>query len=99
MLPDFSRNLTEKMLTYALGRGVEPYDRPVVQGITTRLAASGYGFRTLVNQVVESLPFQARRGEAVPSGQPGNKPAAAQRPVRDETLIKRFFHLMSSLVP
>ena len=67
MLPDFSRCLTEKMLTYALGRGLEPYDRPTVQGITKRLAASGYGFRTLVNEVVRSLPFQSRHGEAVPS--------------------------------
>ena len=65
MLPDFSRNLTEKMVTYALGRGLQPYDAPVVRGITKNLAASGYGFRTLVNQVVESLPFQARRGEAI----------------------------------
>jgi len=67
MLPDFSRNLTEKMLTYALGRGIQPYDAPVVQGITKKLAASGYGFRTLVNEVVESLPFQSRRGEALKS--------------------------------
>jgi mono/diheme cytochrome c family protein len=101
MMPDFSRNLTEKMLTYALGRGVEPYDKPVVQGITKRLAASGYGFRTLVNQVVESLPFQARRGEAVPPGQSdakaGTAPAAmhhAEPAEGKEPLIKRFFHLV-----
>ena len=69
MLPDFSRCLTEKMLTYALGRGLERYDRLTVQAITKRLGASGYGFRTLVNEVVRSLPFQSRRGEAVtPAG-------------------------------
>ncbi len=67
MIPEFARCLTEKMLTYALGRGLERYDRPTVQAITKRLAASGYGFRTLVNEVVRSLPFQSRRGEAVPS--------------------------------
>jgi hypothetical protein len=78
MLPDFSRNLTEKMLTYALGRGMQPYDAPVVQGITKKLAASGYGFRTLVNEVVDSLPFQARRGEGVPSGLGAIAPNAAK---------------------
>ena len=67
MLPDFARCLTEKMLTYSLGRGLERYDRPTVQAITKQLAASGYGLRTLVNEVVRSLPFQSRRGEAVPS--------------------------------
>jgi hypothetical protein len=53
------------MLIYALGRGLERYDRPTVQAITKKLAAEGYGFRTLVHEVVRSLPFQARRGEAV----------------------------------
>jgi mono/diheme cytochrome c family protein len=64
MLPDFSRCLTEKMLTYALGRGLAAYDRPTVRAITTRLAASGYGLQTLVHEVVRSLPFQSRRAEA-----------------------------------
>jgi hypothetical protein len=67
MLPDFSRCLTQKMLTYALGRGLERYDRVTVQGIDKRLAASGYGFQTLVDEVVRSLPFQSRRGEGVPA--------------------------------
>src|SRR5262249_35897779 len=66
MLPDFARCLTEKMLTYSLGRGVERYDKRTVQGITTKLADSGYGFQTLVREVIQSLPFQSRRGEAVP---------------------------------
>jgi len=65
MLPDFARCLTEKMLTYALGRGLERYDRATVRSITTRLESSGYGFQTLVTEVVRSLPFQSRRGEAV----------------------------------
>jgi hypothetical protein len=64
-LPEFSRTLTEKLLIYALGRGLERYDRPTVRNITTRVAASGYGFQTLVREVVRSLPFQSRRGEAV----------------------------------
>jgi mono/diheme cytochrome c family protein len=64
-LPEFSRTLTQKLLTYALGRGLERYDRPTVRDITTKVAASGYGFQTLVREVVRSLPFQSRRGEAV----------------------------------
>jgi hypothetical protein len=64
MLPDFSRALTEKMLIYSLGRGLERYDRPTVQAITAQLAESGYGFQTLIGEVVKSLPFQSRRAEA-----------------------------------
>jgi hypothetical protein len=62
-LPEFSRTLTEKLLVYALGRGLERYDRPTIREITTRVAASGYGFQTMVREVVRSLPFQSRRGE------------------------------------
>jgi mono/diheme cytochrome c family protein len=62
-LPDFARCLTEKLLTYALGRGLQPYDKPAVREITARLAASGYGLQSLVYGVVHSLPFQERREE------------------------------------
>ena len=65
--PEFCRTLTEKLLIYALGRGLERFDKPTVRDITTRVAASGYGFQTLVREVVRSLPFQSRRGEAVPT--------------------------------
>lgn len=65
MLPQFSRALTEKMLTYSLGRGLERYDRRTVQGITRRLGEQGYGLQTLVLEVVRSLPFQSRRAESV----------------------------------
>jgi hypothetical protein len=67
MLPQFSRALTEKMLTYSLGRGLERYDRRTVQGITRRLGEQGYGLQTLVQEVVRSLPFQSRRAETVES--------------------------------
>jgi mono/diheme cytochrome c family protein len=65
MLPDVSRSLTEKMLTYALGRGLERYDKPTVRAITARLAAKGNGLKTLVHEIVNSLPFQSRRAERV----------------------------------
>jgi hypothetical protein len=63
-LPDFARCLTGKMLTYALGRGLERYDRRTVNDITRKLETSGYQFQTLIYEVTKSLPFQSRRGEA-----------------------------------
>lgn len=60
----FARCLAEKMLTYALGRGLERYDRPAVNLICRRLAADGYRFSDLVDGIVESLPFDMRHGEA-----------------------------------
>jgi hypothetical protein len=62
-LPEFTRNLTEKMLTYALGRGMESYDRLIIREIVDRMQQSGYRAQTLVREIVHSLPFQARRGQ------------------------------------
>ncbi len=66
-LDRFTKGLTEKMLTYALGRGVERYDRKTVEDINRKLAAEGYRFQTLIHEIVRSLPFQSRRGEFVQS--------------------------------
>ncbi|MBT5710673.1 DUF1592 domain-containing protein [Candidatus Poribacteria bacterium] len=60
----FARCLTEKMLTYALGRGTESYDRPVVERIVGTLEANEYRFSTLVAEIVKSDPFRKRRGAA-----------------------------------
>jgi hypothetical protein len=65
-LSEFSRCLIEKLLTYALGRGLERYDRRTVDRLNRDLAAAGYGLQTLIHEVVGSLPFQSRRGEAAP---------------------------------
>ena len=59
----FARCLAEKMLTYALGRGLERYDKPAVNLICRRLAASDYHFSSLVLEIVRSLPFEERHGE------------------------------------
>lgn len=58
----FARCLTEKMLTYALGRGVEYYDRPTIERIVAALAANDYKFSVLVTGIVKSDPFTKRRG-------------------------------------
>jgi hypothetical protein len=59
----FSRNLTEKMLTYALGRGLKYYDRCAVDEILVSLENDHYKFSRLVLGVVNSAPFRMRRGD------------------------------------
>ncbi|HEY2343155.1 MAG TPA: DUF1592 domain-containing protein [Chthoniobacteraceae bacterium] len=59
---DFVRCLTEKMLTYALGRGLDYYDDPTVERIQRALAAKGDKFSALVTEIVESPAFRMRRG-------------------------------------
>jgi mono/diheme cytochrome c family protein len=62
----FSRCLTTKLLTYALGRGLERYDKRTVKLIASRLPEHGYTFSGLVLEIVNSLPFQMRRGAPAP---------------------------------
>lgn len=57
----FATGLTEKLLTYALGRGLERYDRPTVKGIVAQAATQDYRFSSLALGIVQSLPFQYRR--------------------------------------
>ncbi|MFM7103068.1 MAG: DUF1592 domain-containing protein, partial [Verrucomicrobiota bacterium] len=65
---DFLRCLTEKLFTYALGRGLEYYDRPAVAAAMARARQGGLRFSELILGVVESVPFQQRRGEGEPPG-------------------------------
>jgi mono/diheme cytochrome c family protein len=58
---DFVRTATEKLLTYALGRGVEYYDNPATRAIAREAAREDYRFSALVLAVVKSKPFQMRR--------------------------------------
>ena len=60
----FARCLSEKMLTYALGRGLEHYDRCAVDDIAKSLAKNHYRFLALITAVVKSTPFETRRGDA-----------------------------------
>jgi hypothetical protein len=57
----FLQTLSEKLLTYALGRGVEYYDMPAVRGILRDAAATDYSFSSIVMGIVRSAPFQLRR--------------------------------------
>jgi hypothetical protein len=57
----FVRTFTEKLLMYALGRGIESYDAPVVREILRRAAPDDYRWSSLITGVVQSTPFQMRR--------------------------------------
>jgi hypothetical protein len=57
---NFVGTMTEKLLIYALGRGVESYDRPAVRRIVRDASRDGYRFSSLVRGIVHSTPFQMR---------------------------------------
>jgi hypothetical protein len=59
----FAGTLTEKLLTYALGRGVEPYDAPAVRRILREARAKDFRFSSLVLGIANSTPFQMRRSQ------------------------------------
>ena len=56
----FVRTMTEKMLTYALGRGLEYYDLPTVRSIARDAASQNNRFSSLVLGIVRSTPFQMK---------------------------------------
>lgn len=58
----FVRTVTEKMLTYALGRGLQFFDQPVVDKIVEAVEQQNYRFSALVVEVARSMPFRMRRG-------------------------------------
>jgi hypothetical protein len=57
----FVGTLTEKLLTYALGRPLEYYDMPVVRGIVERAARNDYHFSSLITGIVNSEPFEMKK--------------------------------------
>jgi hypothetical protein len=59
----FIRTLTEKLLTYALGRGMEYYDMPAVRAIDREAARNNNRFSSFIVGIVKSVPFQMRRAE------------------------------------
>ena len=59
----FTTNLTQKLLTYALARGAEPFDMPAVRIIARNAAKNDYRWSSLIVGIVKSTPFQMRRAE------------------------------------
>ena len=72
--------LTEKVLTYALGRGLDYYDVETVDRIVDRLEKNDGRFSSLLSGVIESAPFQERRNRIDPDAKPPAR-AQANRPV------------------
>ena len=63
--PDqFVDTMTEKLLTYALGRGLEYYDMPVVRDIVHDAASNNYRFSSLVMGIVKSVAFEMKKSQA-----------------------------------
>jgi hypothetical protein len=61
--PDqFVRTMTEMLMTYGIGRGLEYYDMPAVRSIVTAAARSNYRVSALVLGIVKSAPFQMKKG-------------------------------------
>lgn len=60
---DFHRAVTEKLLTYAVGRGIEYYDAPTIDKIVIDAESKGGTLLEILYGVVESAPFQKRRGD------------------------------------
>ena len=57
----FVGTLTEKLLTFALGRGIEPYDAPAVRKIVHEAQANDFRFSAIILGIVKSTPFTMRR--------------------------------------
>lgn len=69
-----TRNLAEKLLTYALGRGLEYYDERAVRKVLAEVASSEYRFSSLIVAIVQSDPFRMRRGLGTAATVPEEKP-------------------------
>ena len=74
---EFVRTVTEKLLTYALGRGVMYYDAPAIRRMVRALEDDGYRWSSLVQQVVSSDPFRMQRirdtGDGAPAAEAGQQ--------------------------
>ena len=57
----FAGTLTEKLLTFALGRGVEYYDGPAVREVVRRAQAEDFRFSAIIQEIVNSVPFGMRQ--------------------------------------
>ena len=70
---DFHRALAEKLMTYAVGRGIEYFDAPTIDKIVADAEANGGSLKEILFGVIESAPFQKRRGDGGFSGGGGGE--------------------------
>jgi hypothetical protein len=59
----FVSTFTEKLMTYAVGRGMDPSDGPAIRAIVRRSREADYRFSSVILGIVESAPFQMRRAQ------------------------------------
>jgi hypothetical protein len=71
----FVSTVTEKLLTYALGRGLQYYDMPTIRTVVRDAASDGYRFSSLVLGIVNSTPFQKRVTEIADANTPARRSA------------------------
>ena len=57
----FVANVTRKLMTYALGRGLESYDQPAVRQVMRAAAGDDYRWSSIIMGIVDSTPFRMRR--------------------------------------
>jgi hypothetical protein len=62
---EFTRGLASRLLSYALGRGLEFYDRPTVSALLSRLDKDGYRIQPLIIGIAQSYPFRFKRNQPV----------------------------------
>jgi len=80
---EFLRNVTQKVLGYSLGRSLQDGDQCTVQKIMQTLEKDHYGARTLIREVVLSVPF--RESQTLPSAAPVDSKVPARRLPKDDT--------------
>ena len=68
-IDDLTRQLTQKMMTYALGRQLEYYDEAAIREVIQKTQADDYRFQTLIKSVIQSYPFQYRQRKPSPTEQ------------------------------
>jgi hypothetical protein len=77
--PDrFVTSFTEKLMTYALGRGLAPYDMPAVRKVVRDAGATDYRTSSLILEIVKSLPFQNRNRAAAQQTAANQSPDSAK---------------------
>ena len=94
---DFRHAVVRKVLSYALGRGIQGTDRPAIEQIVAQVGAEGDTFNSVILNVVKSFPFQNARGGAVNAAdrqarnqaQSGLQPVSLSIRSKQQMMIKR----------
>jgi hypothetical protein len=87
--PQFVRMLTEKLFIYAMGRGTEYYDMPLIRSIVREAESNNYRFSSLILGIVKSEPFQVNQKEQITSN---GKPPLQASVAPESRLVSRRDH-------